>query len=197
MLTKFAIFLVSAILTFGDTRHTADAPGNYESGKSGNGLFPRPGDQMAKLEAFSDRHRDYCVNTDPICSGADSKNPEAKSHLTYFDRFTDEAAKFVKEKLGGDIKKSDPSKTTAPPVASTDVTSASGSASVSVDPTSGATSTISNLPASSTDAGPSSPANGAAQNTASDKPDNAAGIPLAPLGLVSAAFAAGVAILMG
>ncbi|KAK6853077.1 hypothetical protein PG995_009889 [Apiospora arundinis] len=184
---------VSAILTFGDTRHTANQPFNYESGKGGDGLFPRPGDQLEKLNAFADRHRDYCVNTDSICSGADPKNPEAKSHLTYFDRFTDEAAKWVKEKLGNDIKKGDPSKTT--PVASTDASSSTGGAA-----TSGGASTMSSLPTSSATDSPkesSSPTAGAAQNSASDKPGSAAGVNLAPLGLFTLAFGAGVAIIMG
>ncbi|KAK8042478.1 Alpha/Beta hydrolase protein, partial [Apiospora phragmitis] len=156
--------------------------------------LPRPGDQLAKLKAFSDRHRDYCVDTDSICSGADPKNPGAKSHLTYFDNFTDEAAKWVKEKLGDDVKKADPSKTTAP-VASTDVTSASGSASASASLDPSSASSISNLPASSTTDSTTN-TGGAAQGSESDKPDSGAGMTLAPLGLCTLAFAAGVAILM-
>ncbi|KAK8051815.1 acetylxylan esterase 2 [Apiospora rasikravindrae] len=186
---------VAAILTFGDTRHTANQPWNHQSGAKGNGLFPRPGDQLDKLNAFADRYRDYCVDTDSICSGADPNNPGRMSHLTYFDNFTDEAAKWVKEKLGDDVKKGDPSKT-KPPVASTDVSSASASASASGT-------TLSNLPGSSaTDsaaahATDSTTTGGAAQGSESDKPDSGAGMTLAPLGLCTLAFAAGVAIVMG
>lgn len=182
--------LVAAVLTFGDTRHTANQPANYESGAGANGLFPRPGDQLAKLEAFSDRHRDYCVDTDSICSGADPKNPGAMSHLEYFEKFTDEAAQWVKEKLGDGVKKGDPSKTTAP-VASTDVSSASASASFSNVPS------ATDSPVRATDSS-SSTTGGAAQGGAdSDKPDSSAGMTLVPMGLCTLAFAAGMAILMG
>lgn len=182
---------LTAVLTFGDTRHTANQPANYESGAKDDGLFPRPGDQLAKLNAFSDRHRDYCVDTDSICSGADPKGPGAMSHLEYFEKFTDDAAKWVKEKLGDGVKKGDPSKTTAP-VASTDVSSASASASFSSLPSGSASAT--NSPVTATDSS-SSTTGGAAQG--SDKPDSGAGMTLAPLGLCTLAVAAGMAILMG
>ncbi|KAK8080375.1 hypothetical protein PG997_008193 [Apiospora hydei] len=151
---------VAAILTFGDTRHSANQPWNHGSGAKGNGLFPRPGDQLDRLNAFADRYRDYCVDTDSICSGADPKNPGAMAHLTYFDNFTDEAAKWVKEKLGGDVKKGDPSKTTSP-VASTDVSSASASASASAS----SGTALSSLPAST--ATDSATTGGAAQGAPS------------------------------
>lgn len=188
----FWCLLVAAILTFGDTRHSANQPGNYESGAGANGLFPRPGDQLDKLAAFADRHRDYCSGTDPICASADPKGAGAMAHLEYFEKFTDEAAKWVQEKLGDGIKKSDPSKTTDP-VASTDVSSASASASFSKVPSSSAT----DSPVQATDS--SSTTGGAAQGGAksSDKPDSGAGMTLAPMGLCSVAFAAGMAILMG
>ncbi|KAK7927328.1 hypothetical protein PG985_004326 [Apiospora marii] len=184
---------LAAVLTFGDTRHSANQPGNYQSGAGASGLYPRPGDQLDKLAAFADRHRDYCVGTDPICASADPKNPDAMAHLSYFEKFTGEAAKWVQEKLGDGVKKGDPSKTTDPVPNADGSSSASASASFSKVPSSATDSPVRATDSSSTTTG------GAAQGSAesSDKPDSGAGMTLAPLGLCSLALAAGMAIIMG
>jgi cobalamin biosynthesis Mg chelatase CobN len=82
-------------MLFGDTRHTADQPYNVLSGVSKNGLFPRPADQLANLASYGDVLNAYCVATDPICA----QGKDVKTHLNYFDVFTDEAADWVKERV--------------------------------------------------------------------------------------------------
>ncbi|RGP62345.1 hypothetical protein FSPOR_9390 [Fusarium sporotrichioides] len=86
---------IVAAMVFGDTRHTADQPYNVLSGVSKNGLFPRPADQLANLAIYGDVFQAYCVATDPICA----QGKDVKTHLNYFDVFTNEAADWVKERV--------------------------------------------------------------------------------------------------
>ena len=82
-------------MIFGDTRHTAGQPYNVLTGADSNGLFPRPADQLANLASYGDVLQAYCVKTDPICA----QGKDVKTHLNYFDVFTDEVADWVKERV--------------------------------------------------------------------------------------------------
>lgn len=96
---------VVAALIFGDVRHTSGQSFNVESGANSQGIFPRPGDQLANLNKYGDVLRNYCVSTDPICAGGDVVD----THLNYFDVFTDEVASWVQERIG----EADPSSTSS------------------------------------------------------------------------------------
>ncbi|KAI1875023.1 hypothetical protein JX265_003707 [Neoarthrinium moseri] len=86
---------IAAILTFGDVRHTANEPYNFESGAGDSGLYPRPASMTSNLASYSKVYRDYCVAGDPICAGGKT----VQDHLSYFDVFSDSAAEWVKGKL--------------------------------------------------------------------------------------------------
>ncbi|KAL6921525.1 hypothetical protein ACHAPO_004780 [Fusarium lateritium] len=109
---------IVAAMVFGDTRHTADQPYNVLSGVGKNGLFPRPADQLANLAGYGDVFHAYCVATDPICA----QGKDVKTHLNYFDVFTEEAADWVKErveKAGGAAEVDDEQSSTAAASATT------------------------------------------------------------------------------
>jgi hypothetical protein len=61
-------FPVAAIIVFGDTRHVANQPYNWGSGSDIDGFFPRNATQVANLQPYADRMRNWCVDTDPICA---------------------------------------------------------------------------------------------------------------------------------
>ncbi|RSL54495.1 hypothetical protein CEP51_014702 [Fusarium floridanum] len=86
---------IVAAMIFGDTRHTANQPYNVLNGTGKDGLFPRPGDQLANLAKYGDLLRNYCVDTDPICAQGDV----VETHLNYFDVFTNDVAEWVKERV--------------------------------------------------------------------------------------------------
>ncbi|RSL63030.1 hypothetical protein CEP54_005425 [Fusarium duplospermum] len=86
---------IVAAMIFGDTRYTANQPYNVLSGAGKDGLFPRPGDQLANLAKYGGVLRNYCVDTDPICAQGDV----VETHLNYFDVFTDDVAEWVKERV--------------------------------------------------------------------------------------------------
>ncbi|KAM0321269.1 hypothetical protein ACHAPQ_009536 [Fusarium lateritium] len=86
---------IVAAMVFGDTRHTADQPFNVLSGAGNNGLFPRPADQLVNLASYGDMFRNYCVETDPICA----QGEEVKTHLNYFDIYSNQVADWVKERV--------------------------------------------------------------------------------------------------
>ncbi|KAK9799899.1 putative Cutinase [Seiridium cardinale] len=146
--------MVKAVLTFGNVRHTADQPYNYESGSADNSYFPRPSSQLALLDTYQDLWRDYCVSGDPICAQGDFVN----AHLTYFDNFTTEAAEWVKEKV--DAATCDDCTTTLSVASTTASGSASGSAS-----TSASASVTSSSSATTTGSGSSTVTSGATTST--------------------------------
>lgn len=54
--------IVSAVLIFGNTRHTADQPYNFGNGSSYDGLFPRKDAAMlAALDKYTPVLRDWCL----------------------------------------------------------------------------------------------------------------------------------------
>lgn len=114
-------------MIFGDVRHTAGQSFNVESGSGNDGIFPRPGDQLANLNKYGEVLRDYCVSTDPICGGGDVVD----THLNYFDVFTEDVASWVQERVGS----ADPSSTSSQSASST-----SSDSTTSATTTSGETS---------------------------------------------------------
>jgi acetylxylan esterase len=86
---------IAAIVTFGDVRHTANQPYNYQSGADKWGLFPRNSQQLANAAQFAGVWRDYCQKGDPICAGGD----KTSEHLDYFQVYTDEVAAYIHQKL--------------------------------------------------------------------------------------------------
>ncbi|KAM5354265.1 hypothetical protein ACJ41O_000915 [Fusarium nematophilum] len=125
---------IIAAMIFGDTRHTADQPFNVLTGADKDGLFPRPGDQLANLAKYGDVLRNYCVETDPICAQGD----EVETHLNYFDVFTDEAAGWVKERIKAARNEDD----TATPAVST--RTRKGAVTTTADTVDETTTTVSN-----------------------------------------------------
>ncbi|KAH0841233.1 carbohydrate esterase family 5 protein [Fonsecaea pedrosoi] len=85
---------LSAVITFGNTRHTANQPYNYGNGSSRDGLFPRSGDMLTALDAYAAITRDWCLDVDPIC--ANNSNGIVASHLGYYNVYSDEAAAWIK-----------------------------------------------------------------------------------------------------
>ena len=97
-----------------------------ESGSGSDGIFPRPGDQLANLNKYGDALRDYCVSTDPICAGGDVVD----DHLNYFNVFTQDVASWVQERVGDESPSSTSSASTSSTTAdetSTTLTSTSTS----------------------------------------------------------------------
>jgi hypothetical protein len=86
---------IVAVLTFGNTRHTANQPYNQFSGAPDNGIFPRPAYQLANLATWTAKYHDYCVAEDPICAGGNV----VADHLNYFDLYSDVAAEWVKSQI--------------------------------------------------------------------------------------------------
>ncbi|ETS82860.1 hypothetical protein PFICI_04736 [Pestalotiopsis fici W106-1] len=133
--------MIKAALTFGNVRHTANQPYNYESGSADDSYFPRDSAMQALLDEYEDVWRDYCVSGDPICAQGDT----VADHLSYFDVYTDSAAEWVRGLL--DAETCDDCSTTLT-VATSGWESVTASGSVSVTGTS--------VPATATPTGTSS-----------------------------------------
>lgn len=103
---------VAAVLLFGDTRHTAGQPYNVGSGAGRSSYYPRAGRVLDKINAYATILRSYCVSTDPVCAQGD----DVSTHLDYFQRSTDDAAKWVRSMV--DMEKATASTTATRPVAS-------------------------------------------------------------------------------
>jgi len=93
---------IGAALLFGDTRHAGDQSFNVLNGSAYDSQNRRYAKSLANLNKFADKLQSYCDSTDSVCAGngpgpflADNAN-----HLNYFDRYTDEAAGWVKYILG-------------------------------------------------------------------------------------------------
>jgi hypothetical protein len=88
---------VTAIVTFGDPRHVASGPKFNLGTSTTNGLFPRSSAQVSALNAFASKFQAYCDANDEFCSSGNSLNV----HLTYLNRYQNQAASFVLGKIGG------------------------------------------------------------------------------------------------
>ncbi|MFL6125557.1 cutinase family protein [Actinophytocola sp.] len=87
---------VTAVATFGDPRHVVDQP--FDVGTSNrNGLFPRSAAQLKVLAGLADRIQAFCDSGDTFCD----RGANTAVHLTYLNRYRDDAAEFVLGKIGG------------------------------------------------------------------------------------------------
>lgn len=69
---------------------------------------------MANLQAYADRMRNWCVDTDPICAAKQSTSHDATDHLNYFNVDSQAAASWIK--FVASLTNSDSSFTTTVPV---------------------------------------------------------------------------------
>ncbi|KAF5007066.1 hypothetical protein FDECE_6570 [Fusarium decemcellulare] len=161
---------IVAAMIFGDTRHTANQPYNVLTGAGKDGLFPRPGDQLANLAKYGDVLHNYCVETDPICAQGDV----VKTHLNYFDVFTHDVAQWVKKqvKAAGDDDES--SSTTSSVTRKTSTTKTAGDGTSTEDATETKTATESEETTTKTDTGSKTTAT-SIDDTASDSEATATG----------------------
>ncbi|TEA19415.1 Acetylxylan esterase 2 [Colletotrichum sidae] len=177
---------ISAVLIFGDVRHTANQAYNYLSGAGAGGLFPRPADQLAGMAQYADVLRSYCVDSDPICAGGDT----SANHLNYFDIYSTDAGKWVQELVG---KAAGAATTTSMTTTSSKATSTSSGMS-SRRPS--ATSSVSAAETTGTaSAAPSSESTAAASATTSPTADNAASSPTPTADSAAGVAACNVAVL--
>ncbi|PGH04991.1 hypothetical protein AJ80_08418 [Polytolypa hystricis UAMH7299] len=65
------------------------------TGACSNDLWPRQGNNLAGLNKWSHILRSRCNSRDPVCAGGSNDD----DHTSYFETFTEEAAKWVEEKL--------------------------------------------------------------------------------------------------
>jgi hypothetical protein len=87
--------LVAAVISFGNTRHTANQSYNFGNGSAIDGWFPRNATQLANLNQYADIMRDWCVSTDPICAANQTFYTE-ESHLGYYNVDSQSAASWIK-----------------------------------------------------------------------------------------------------
>jgi hypothetical protein len=86
---------LSAVIAFGNTRHTANQPYNYGNGSALDGLFPKSGAQLSRIADYTNIMRDWCVSTDPICA-ANQTFSNVSTHLGYYNSHAQEAAVWIK-----------------------------------------------------------------------------------------------------
>ncbi|KAK5677492.1 hypothetical protein LTS10_010064 [Elasticomyces elasticus] len=111
---------ISAVTLFGDTRHTADQPYNVLDGAS-KSARARTGDDLARLNRYSDVLRSYCAAADPVCAGGD----DITYHLNYFELYSDEASDWIVGKVVPLLKQEAASSTSSAVVSSTSSASSS------------------------------------------------------------------------
>jgi hypothetical protein len=103
---------IKAALLWGDVKHTANQAYNVLDGASKQ-AWPRTGDNLARLNAYSSVLRSYCAAGDPVCADGDNID----EHLNYFELYSDEASSWVVSKLTPFLVKS----TLAPGVPETSI----------------------------------------------------------------------------
>lgn len=89
---------VVAIANFGDPGHVVNQ--SWDLGTATlNGLFPRTSTQLQLLNNFggSNKIAAWCDSGDPYCASGFN----TQVHLTYLDRYQNDAANFVLSKIGG------------------------------------------------------------------------------------------------
>lgn len=87
---------VAAALMYGPTRRSANQTWTVGGGEVSDGGAPRTAEQNAGLKPYADAGilREYCQPRDPICA-PHTENTDMKFHLDYFDKYSDEASKWV------------------------------------------------------------------------------------------------------
>jgi acetylxylan esterase len=87
---------VLAEVTFGDPRHVTNQAFDLGTSRR-DGLFPRTNGQLQVLAGQASKIQAYCDNNDEFCDSGASLNV----HLTYLDRYQNQAANFILGKVGG------------------------------------------------------------------------------------------------
>lgn len=88
---------IVAIVLFGDPSHVANT--TYDKGTSvRNGIFGRNREAMGVCDKYTDRMVSFCDTGDVYC---DMGNDKAV-HFLYFEKYADEALKFVVDRFNGD-----------------------------------------------------------------------------------------------
>ena len=87
---------VAAALMYGPTRRSANQTWTVGGGEVSDGGAPRTAEQNAGLKPYADAGvlREYCQPRDPICA-PHTENTDMKFHLDYFDKYSNEASKWV------------------------------------------------------------------------------------------------------
>lgn len=89
-LTFTLLYLVVAVVLFGDTTHRSES--TYNRGDStGSGIFWRADTDVC--ESYGDRVRSYCTAGDPFCDVGPNLN--ATAHLTYVTDYGAEVVDYV------------------------------------------------------------------------------------------------------
>ncbi|RPA85930.1 alpha/beta-hydrolase, partial [Ascobolus immersus RN42] len=89
------ICIVAAALLFGSTRQNGGQSYNMGTGAHKNGIWPRPAEQLANLNAYASILGQWCDIEDPYCAGGSTPT----AHVAYFRNQSKEIAEWVKEKL--------------------------------------------------------------------------------------------------
>jgi acetylxylan esterase len=81
---------------YGPTRRSANQSWTVGGGEVSDGGAPRTAEQLAGLQPYVDAGvlREYCQPRDPICAPS-TENLDMSFHLSYFDKYSDEAAAWV------------------------------------------------------------------------------------------------------
>lgn len=99
-LTDASSCIVAAALLFGDIRHTANQPYNTLGGAGIDGVYPRSDELLKGLNSFASVLRDWCEEGDPVCAfGGGRKTYNVQMHLNYFNRYSGDAADWVKSSM--------------------------------------------------------------------------------------------------
>lgn len=87
---------VVAVATFGDPRFVINQAFDLGTSRR-SGLFPRNATQLQRLGQLADKIQSFCDSGDTFCASGASIN----THLTYLNRYRNQAAQFVLGKIGG------------------------------------------------------------------------------------------------
>lgn len=105
-------------MTFGAVARSRNQNFTIGEGKPFDGTRARTTEQLAALNKYSDRLRDYCHSGDPICA-VGSTPVDVGQHLDYFIRHNEEVLKWVTEKAKGTSGKVSDGNTASKPSTST------------------------------------------------------------------------------
>lgn len=94
------VLAVGAITLFGDVQHTGGQSYNVLSGAAYDSADPLSGDRLTAMNKYAGVLRSYCDGADPVCAAAGPGPFNIDKHLDYFDLYTQDAAGWVKGKLG-------------------------------------------------------------------------------------------------
>jgi hypothetical protein len=90
---------VVTIVGFGDPGNIVKQAWDVGTDTTRNGIFPRSSTQLQALTSFGagTNTRSWCDTGDPFCASGNNLN----THLTYLNRYQNDAANFVLGRIGG------------------------------------------------------------------------------------------------